>query len=251
MICRASAGAAAPPLGSSLPVEAGLTGESIRTRQILRCDDAEQDARVNLESCRALGISSLMVVPLVRGEEVLGVFELLAERPSAFEDRDVAALQRLSEMVLTALDHADAASHEWEAESAKREELSANETAMVTATEPSAAAVSEIPAASEPEVASAPPDEPITPKPSAEILKIRTCQSCGFPVSQGRALCLDCEKAGVQVKNAAPVEKADSPALFSEFSKPQERSWLGSHIYTIGVIVVVALTVVLLVLKLR
>ena len=56
MVCRASAGPSAPELGSELQMNSGLTGESVRTRQILRCDDAEKDFRVNRESCQALGI---------------------------------------------------------------------------------------------------------------------------------------------------------------------------------------------------
>src|SRR6266851_6561512 len=77
MVCRASAGPSAPELGAHLQVDSGLSGESIRTQQILRCDNAETDARVNWESCRALGIVSIMVMPLLREREVSGVFELL------------------------------------------------------------------------------------------------------------------------------------------------------------------------------
>ena len=58
MVCRASAGASAPGLGARLQVRSGLTAESIARRQLLRCDNAESDPRVNLEACRALGIAS-------------------------------------------------------------------------------------------------------------------------------------------------------------------------------------------------
>src|SRR5580692_10553958 len=119
MICRASAGPSAPELGAEVQVKSGLTGESVRTRQVLRCDDAEIDPRVNRESCRALGIRSVMVVPLIREQEVIGVFELLADRPNAFEERDVTALERLGEMVQTGLEHADAAKRALEEIAAK------------------------------------------------------------------------------------------------------------------------------------
>jgi len=56
MVCRASAGASAPAVGARLQVRSGLTGESIARRQLLRCDNAETDARVNLEACRALAL---------------------------------------------------------------------------------------------------------------------------------------------------------------------------------------------------
>ena len=66
MLCRASAGSNAPALGALLSTEFGLSGESVRTRQVLRCDDAERDARVNHEVCRQLGIASVVVMPAAR-----------------------------------------------------------------------------------------------------------------------------------------------------------------------------------------
>ena len=66
MVCRASAGSSAPAVGARLQVRSGLTGESIARRQLLRCDNAETDPRVNLETCRALGIASIVVLPLLR-----------------------------------------------------------------------------------------------------------------------------------------------------------------------------------------
>src|SRR5437899_11359616 len=109
MICRASAGPSAPALGAHLQVNSGLSGESVRTRQILRCDNAELDSRVNRESCRALGIASVVVLPLIREPEVNGVFELFSGRAYAFGERDIIALERLAEMIQTALEHAEAA----------------------------------------------------------------------------------------------------------------------------------------------
>src|SRR5678816_4621883 len=66
IVCRASAGSVAPEIGAHLQMESGLSGESIRTKQILRSNDAQTDTRVNRESCEALGISSVVVMPLLR-----------------------------------------------------------------------------------------------------------------------------------------------------------------------------------------
>jgi putative methionine-R-sulfoxide reductase with GAF domain len=109
MVCSASSGASAPELGAHLQVDSGLSAESVKTRQVLHCEDADNDPRVNRESCRALGIASVVVMPLARGAEVYGVFELLSGRPRAFEERDFVALNRLAEMIQTAVEHADAA----------------------------------------------------------------------------------------------------------------------------------------------
>jgi hypothetical protein len=103
MLCRASTGSNAPELGALLSAEYGLSGESVRTRRPLRCDDAERDARVNREVCRQLGIASVVVMPVVNDDEVLGVFELFSGKTNAFGERDLSAVQRLSEMVETAV----------------------------------------------------------------------------------------------------------------------------------------------------
>jgi GAF domain-containing protein len=108
MQCRASTGTNAPELGALLSTEFGLSGESVRTRQPLRCDDAERDVRVNREVCRQLGIASVVVMPVVNEEEVLGVFELFSGEVNAFGERDLSAVQRLSEMVETAVRLAEA-----------------------------------------------------------------------------------------------------------------------------------------------
>lgn len=109
MLCRASSGSNAPELGALLSAEFGLSGESVRTGKLLRCDDAERDARVNREVCHRLGISSVVVMPVVNDCEVLGVFELFSGKAHAFGERDLAAVQRLSEMVETAVRLAKAA----------------------------------------------------------------------------------------------------------------------------------------------
>ena len=48
-------------------------------------------------------------MPVVNDDEVLGVFELFSGKANAFGERDFSALQRLSEMVETAVKLARAA----------------------------------------------------------------------------------------------------------------------------------------------
>lgn len=99
MLCCASAGLTAPPLGSRVELASSFSGESVRRDQLLRCDSVESDARVDAESCRQLGIASLMVMPLHAGGRVTGLFQLLSMQPYAFQDRDVSALKRIGKMM--------------------------------------------------------------------------------------------------------------------------------------------------------
>ncbi len=269
MLCRASTGSNAPELGALLSTEFGLSGESVRTKRALRCDDAERDARVNREVCRQLGIASVVVMPVVNDDEVLGVFELFSGKANAFGERDLSAVRRLSEMVETAVRLAHAT--ESLTEKLRADESSAVEVAAPTTEEQildvevfeaeaaedpapgqeSAAGAAEVepseesvaaanvsaPEAVTPEVLAqvltpqpesepAPSPSPASPSTESALPKkklfwsvaldvdaeagkpaeadqshvppvmrgLRKCEVCGFPVSAGRVLCVECEE---------------------------------------------------------
>ncbi|HTS34126.1 MAG TPA: GAF domain-containing protein [Candidatus Solibacter sp.] len=103
MECRASAGSDAPPVGARLQVGSGFSGECVRTGRLLRCDDTELDPRVDRESCRALGIRSILAVPIRMGEKSIGILEAFSPQPNNFSENDSRVLQRLAETVLAAV----------------------------------------------------------------------------------------------------------------------------------------------------
>ena len=255
MICRASAGPSAPVLGAEVQVKSSLTGESVRTRQVLRCDNTEADPRVNRETCIALNIKSVMVVPLLREQEVIGVFELLADRTNAFEDRDVTALERLAEMVQTSLEHAEAAKRalqeiaEKNEQAKEQQEEQKTETSSVVAEPKNGSSETIVPSAEADETAAVKPEQEL-PQPK-EIDKIRHCEACGFPVSPGRTLCVDCEAARLSGDSPAPLASSYAPAFLARFENRKEQGWLAANFYTIGTVLIVVLTVVLLILRLR
>jgi hypothetical protein len=101
MICVASAGDDAPPVGSRLQVGSGFSGECVRTGRSLRCDDSETDDRVDREGCKSLGIRSLVAVPIRQGSEVVGLLEVFSPQPYAFNADDIGALQQLTGSILS------------------------------------------------------------------------------------------------------------------------------------------------------
>ena len=103
MLCVASAGPDAPSLGTTIQVGSGFSGECIRTGRSLRCDDSETDDRVDREGCRALGIRSMVAVPIRRGHRVTGLLEVFAARPFAFNGQDISVLQQLTGTILSAV----------------------------------------------------------------------------------------------------------------------------------------------------
>lgn len=111
MVCRASAGPDAPPVGSELHMGSGFSGECVRTGKTLHCDDTETDTRVNKESCRALGIRSMIAVPVGAGDKVLGIIEVFSSQSGALHETDISGLQRLAEITLAAINMAAAEQH--------------------------------------------------------------------------------------------------------------------------------------------
>jgi putative methionine-R-sulfoxide reductase with GAF domain len=106
MMCRASAGSSAPPVGASLQVGSGFSGECVRTGRLLRCDDAETDARVDSQSCRALGLRSMLAAPVRLGDKVIGLLEVFSAHPGAFGENDGIVLQRFADTILAAINRA-------------------------------------------------------------------------------------------------------------------------------------------------
>jgi putative methionine-R-sulfoxide reductase with GAF domain len=111
IVCRARAGRTAPDLGVRLQTDAGISAEAVRTGEVMLCHDAERNPRVDLASCRRLGVRSILVSPLRYYRRTLGVFEVLSSSPSAFDERDVATMQLLSSMMVAAISRISSLHH--------------------------------------------------------------------------------------------------------------------------------------------
>jgi hypothetical protein len=106
MICRASSGPDAPPVGARLQVGSGFSGECVKSGKLLRCDDSEVDERVDRGSCRGLGVRSILAAPVRAGEKSVGLIESFATLPNAFSNSDETVLRRLAEIVLEGVNQA-------------------------------------------------------------------------------------------------------------------------------------------------
>jgi TonB family protein len=96
--CRASSGIA-PPQGTQIDSRSGLTGACLSTGTVLRCDDTEQDLRVDQQVCRAIGIRAIVSVPVSAGQEVVGIFEIFSSRPGAFREIDLDGLRAIADEI--------------------------------------------------------------------------------------------------------------------------------------------------------
>jgi TonB family protein len=105
-VCRASAGSSAPQLGERLNAESGLSRACVKTHTVQRCDDAQNDPRAEAETCRILGLRSVIIFPLLKNGKLAGILEVFSSWPSAFGERDERTLEALSQRVLRNLERA-------------------------------------------------------------------------------------------------------------------------------------------------
>ena len=103
IVCRAAAGTIVPEPGARLDPRSGFSGACLRTGGIVRCDDTENDPRVNVEVCRRLGTRSIVAVPIASAHGTIGLLEAFSAEPHGFNDSDVRSLNLLAELILAAM----------------------------------------------------------------------------------------------------------------------------------------------------
>ncbi len=103
LVYRAASGVAAKHLGFHVPIEGSLSGEVIKTRTVLRCDDCKTDSRVDQEACRIIGVRSMIIAPLIEGDRAVGVLNSMSEDVNGFDDLDAYVIQLLAGMTSAAL----------------------------------------------------------------------------------------------------------------------------------------------------
>lgn len=103
LVCRAASGTLSGERGAQLPGESEFLQDCLDSARILRCDDCDVDARVDLDFSRKMGARATVLVPLRGQRACLGVLQVFSEVPYAFSDDDVRSVDLFAELVLSAL----------------------------------------------------------------------------------------------------------------------------------------------------
>jgi hypothetical protein len=103
MLCVATMGTGVPELGSTVGETGSLSALCVKTATTLRCDSPEDDARVDQQSCRELGVQSVVAAPVAYMNQVVGLLEIFSQHKYAFANQDVAKVQLLASLILMAL----------------------------------------------------------------------------------------------------------------------------------------------------
>jgi hypothetical protein len=219
MICQAAAGQSATAVGQSIV--------------------AEPDSSL-----------STLAVPIRHRSAVVGRFEVVADGAVAFGEKEQSELKRLASMVEVAL-----------SESENYPPVVVPKAVEVPATHRVTPTDTVSPVAISPQELAAPPivrgriplprandeesaAESLTGESSGARTSIRTCAGCGFPVSEERMICFDCEAAGLSVRNQSGL------SFSSEGPTDKKNGWR-KHLYTAGTITMAVATGVVLWLWLK
>jgi hypothetical protein len=108
LVYRAATGSAAPSVGLRLKSATSFSGLCVRTREVMRCDDAQIDPRVNREACQRVGLRSMIVVPLYHQRQVVGVLKVLSSEVQAFDETHCQVLQLMAGLLAAAMSRAAA-----------------------------------------------------------------------------------------------------------------------------------------------
>ena len=103
MVYRATAGMAGGSLGLRLARDASLSGLCVQQGRTMHCDDALADPRTDRAACERLGLRSMVVVPLRHQAETVGVLKAMSSQVAHFNERHVALLELLSDLVGAAM----------------------------------------------------------------------------------------------------------------------------------------------------
>lgn len=153
--------------------------------------------------------SFALIAPIVGvgSEKVMGLLQLAGNHE--FQDQDVEAVRRIADLVSVAVENHKAAEQ-------ATERIREGEPAEKTEIQPASWHLSDSTKVELPK----PQNSAVSA--SSTATTAHACQSCGFPVSPGRVLCVDCE------------QKRDAPIPAGElFALQNQESWVSAHGYTI------------------
>lgn len=96
---QAASGSVAPYVGLRLNSKTSLSGLCVSEGRVIYCEDSTSDLRVDAAACKKVGARSMLVVPLKRGAETVGVLKSVSASPDAFDQIDEYALSLFAQFI--------------------------------------------------------------------------------------------------------------------------------------------------------
>jgi PAS domain S-box-containing protein len=86
-------------VGTRLKRANSFSGLCAATAEVLLCEDATTDDRVDREACARIGIRSMICAPLLHAGSPIGVLKVFSDQPAAFDADDIDALRLMAVML--------------------------------------------------------------------------------------------------------------------------------------------------------
>jgi signal transduction histidine kinase/ActR/RegA family two-component response regulator len=103
MVYVATSGTLRDTIGVRLNIHTSLSGMSVKSGEVLYCEDSETDPRVNREACRKVGARSMICVPLLNKSVVVGVLKVVSPEERKFSEREVNLLRLVAGLLTASL----------------------------------------------------------------------------------------------------------------------------------------------------
>ena len=191
---RAGSGAPALPLGSEAPLETAVCSASLRTGQVIRCEDVNLEFLFDPELCRHRGIVSLVAVPIYREGDIIGALELYFDKTHGFAEQDIHTCQLMAGLVTEAFGR--------DAQVTLKKSMAAERSTMLAAIErlqPSLAAWAE----DEPTATASPIPAATTPTAEKPL-----CRKCGSKLLAEEQFCGKCGAARVSDSGGSSLQNS-------------------------------------------
>jgi len=159
-----------------------------------------------------------LLVTVIRNSKTAGFFQLFSET-AKFSDHDLRSIVRLADMVGTAINCMEA----------EQNSIADEHPSVPTLVAQSAKQAVPVLWHAPDGLASGASNK--SSSTSDLAVSVYACESCGFPVSRGRTICVDCEERGTASSTMAGLLTASQ----------KDESWISAHGYTIASVLVSAL----------
>jgi len=106
MVYHVASGTAEEYLGLRLDAGSSMSGLCVACGEVLHCEDARSDERVDAAACERVGAVSALCAPLRHAGIVVGVLKVYDPTPFYFDDADVRTLTLLSGVIAAHMAHA-------------------------------------------------------------------------------------------------------------------------------------------------
>jgi|CZKR01.1.fsa_nt_gi hypothetical protein len=103
---RAGSGTSASCIGQHVMALLTVSADAKTSREILRVENAQTDARIEADICRQFGANALLILPIYYDRAVAGVLDVRFSEAHAFQDGEVRTYRLMAEQIEAAMFHA-------------------------------------------------------------------------------------------------------------------------------------------------